>query len=114
MTMQEAAEQARQGNFAYFEQLQVEDRRRLLAITDDDGRTLLHNAVSGGNMELVQFLLSSGAVNDVNQADEAGWTPLHTASSSGNTPAVAKLLEHGANVNVVTSNGLVWWRSVAD
>ena len=33
------------------------------------------------NMEVVQFLVESGA--DVNQADNEGWTPLHVAASCG-------------------------------
>ncbi len=113
MTIQEAAEQARQGNVTYFQQLPEQDLQRLISATDDDERSLLHNAVSGANMELVQYLLSLGAVNAVNQADEEGWTPIHTATSSGNAPIVKLLLQAGANANASTSSGLVCVRRIA-
>lgn len=108
MTMQEAAEQAREGNLMYFQHLgSDEDLQRLLSMVDDDHRTLLHNAVSGANGELVQYILEAGAMKDVNKADEAGWTPLHTASSSGTLAIVKLLLQQGADVHATNSSGLV-------
>ncbi|CAN8178690.1 unnamed protein product [Coccothraustes coccothraustes] len=52
------------------------------------------------NMEVVQFLVESGA--DVNQADNEGWTPLHVAAACGCRHIAQYLLEHGADAAAVT------------
>ncbi|XP_066065153.1 protein phosphatase 1 regulatory subunit 12C-like, partial [Chamaea fasciata] len=54
------------------------------------------------NMEVVQFLVESGA--DVNQADNEGWTPLHVAAACGCRQIAQYLLEHGADAAAVTSD----------
>ena len=48
-----------------------------LSITDQFGRTPLHNAILGQHNLVVELLLSGGA--DVRVKDERGDTPLHTA-----------------------------------
>ena len=55
--------------------------------------SLLHNAASGGNEELIEFLITQGA--DVNNASD-GITPLHSAICSGCLRAVMVLTKHKA------------------
>ena len=59
----------------------------------------LHDAVRGGDLELVRFLLSQGV--DLNQQDEYGYTPLHLAVRLNNLEIVRYLLSKGAVVNTV-------------
>ncbi|KAM9591731.1 LOW QUALITY PROTEIN: protein phosphatase 1 regulatory subunit 12C [Morphnus guianensis] len=77
--------------------------RALLGGANADGISALHQACIDENMEVVQFLVESGA--DVNQADNEGWTPLHVAASCGYQHIAQYLLEHGADVAAVTSDG---------
>jgi hypothetical protein len=58
----------------------------------------LYQAVEMGDIEMVSFLLESGA--DVTPSDELGWTPLHIASNLAFAPAVSELLFYGADPNV--------------
>ncbi|NXF85101.1 PP12C phosphatase, partial [Eubucco bourcierii] len=77
--------------------------RALLGGANADGISALHQACIDENMEVVQFLVESGA--DVNQADNEGWTPLHVAASCGHRHIAQYLLEHGADVAAVSSDG---------
>lgn len=60
-----------------------------------DGRTLLHLAIQGGNVAVIQAVIKAGV--DVNQCDKDGSAPLHYASNFNNLPAIKFLLEQGAN-----------------
>ncbi|XP_078233165.1 protein phosphatase 1 regulatory subunit 12C isoform X8 [Pogona vitticeps] len=71
--------------------------------TNADGISALHQACIDENMEVVEFLVASGA--DVNQADNEGWTPLHVAASCGYIEIAQYLLDHGANIAAVNSDG---------
>eukprot|EP01111_Echinosteliopsis_oligospora_P013501 TRINITY_DN4849_c0_g1_i1.p1 TRINITY_DN4849_c0_g1~~TRINITY_DN4849_c0_g1_i1.p1 ORF type:complete len:273 (+),score=83.72 TRINITY_DN4849_c0_g1_i1:56-820(+) len=42
--------------------------------------TNLHAAAEENNLELVEYLLSSGGASDVNVQDKQGWTPVHCAA----------------------------------
>ncbi|XP_051632046.1 LOW QUALITY PROTEIN: protein phosphatase 1 regulatory subunit 12C [Manacus candei] len=76
--------------------------RALLGGANADGISALHQACIDENMEVVQFLVESGA--DVNQADNEGWTPLHVAAACGCRSIAQYLLEHGADAAAVTSD----------
>lgn len=69
------------------------------------GRTSpLHMACMRGHIEMVKFLIQSGA--HVNQADDDGLTPLHLAVASGaTTTLVAFLLDQGANILSTDNQG---------
>ncbi|KAI7870621.1 ankyrin repeat-containing domain protein [Spinellus fusiger] len=67
---------------AYEEKLfvlqQLLEKEPALATTqDEDGRTALHWAASGGQEQVARFLLEKGA--SVFAIDESGWTPLMIA-----------------------------------
>ncbi len=57
---------------------------------DRKGKSLLHCAVDGGNVEVIKFLLASGA--DPNIKDSSSWTPLHLACFNGRLDLIELLL----------------------
>ena len=71
---------------------------------DQEGATLLHNAVVKGHEQVVNWLLSKGA--HVNIKDNTGYTPLHWAVLVGHIKIAVKLIETGADVNVTSPDGL--------
>eukprot|EP00891_Asterochloris_glomerata_P008443 jgi/Astpho2/8443/Aster-x1518 len=102
----------------------------LISSTDEDGRTLLHSAVSSGNLQLLDFLVQKGAGQSVNTADDEryiackhsfdhrvpavtgnkagraqGWTPLQSAVSAGHDQVAQRLLELHADPNTANSGG---------
>ena len=60
-------------------------------------------AAEGGNVEVVQALLSHGV--DVNVTDWWGQTALFAAASRGNVEVVQTLLTHGVDVNLTDQRG---------
>eukprot|EP00049_Salpingoeca_infusionum_P000409 m.39728 g.39728 ORF g.39728 m.39728 type:complete len:504 (-) comp10346_c0_seq4:56-1567(-) len=79
-----------------FEQLEqlIQSDPSLVKRMSESGNTALLKAVTNGNMEMVRFLVSSGA--DINAANHQGDTPLIIAARL-NSIAIAKyLLDHGA------------------
>eukprot|EP00951_Prasinocladus_malaysianus_P020612 scaffold169014_cov31-Prasinocladus_malaysianus.AAC.2 len=66
--MEAACEAARHGNLAYFENLDQSKLRGLVKQVDEDGRSLLHNAVSGGSTGVFNYILGLGA--SCNTADD--------------------------------------------
>eukprot|EP00158_Paraphelidium_tribonemae_P009015 Partr_v1_DN28748_c5_g1_i5_m61982 putative Proteasome (Prosome, macropain) 26S subunit, non-ATPase, 10 len=84
----------------------AESPTKLLKSRDEDRRTPLHWAVSGGHLPMVEYLVGELKA-DVNVADEDGWTPLLIASSIGASAIAAVLLEGGANVDTQNDSGNV-------
>ncbi|KAA0194700.1 Poly [ADP-ribose] polymerase [Fasciolopsis buskii] len=72
---------------------------------DTQGRNSapLHLAAGYNNVEVVQFLLETGA--DVNAKDKGGLIPLHNASSYGHVDVAALLIRYGTSVNSVDKWG---------
>ena len=66
------------------------------ASTVNKGSTPLHIACQGGHIQLVQLLLSRGAVAAANDAQQ--WNSLHFACLNGHLELVEMLLEHGVAV----------------
>ncbi len=64
--------------------------------TDSNNCTLLLVACGFGHIEIVQLLLDSGAVSDLDRADNDGDTPMSCANEEGHT-AVVDLLEKYAS-----------------
>ena len=71
--------------------------------TDKAGRTLLNDAVSGGNAEVISILVKAGA--DVNAKGDLGLTPLHDAVNNGNIEVIPVLIQVGADVNAKNDFG---------
>jgi ankyrin len=68
------------------------------------GLTLLMQAVTHGDLEVVAVLLQHGA--DVLAVTSEGMTALHRAAYSGGADIARVLLQHGADVNASDVNGL--------
>lgn len=69
---------------------------------DGDGFTPLGHAASDGNLEVVAFLLESGA--NVNRRSSGG-SPLHSACAWNQLEIVKILLAHGANPHALDEEG---------
>jgi ankyrin repeat protein len=72
-------------------------------VQDNHKKTILLDAVSHSNLNIVKLLLEKEA--DVNKADDEGNTPLLEAVSNSNLNIVKLLLEKGADVNKANDEG---------
>lgn len=66
---------------------------------DDEGRRPLHEAAFFGRLEMVKFLIASGAVKDA-PVHPFGYTALWFAVTQGHHDVARFLLDKGANINV--------------
>ena len=69
---------------------------------DDTGATLLHSAVCGNQLKVMDYLIESGVA--INARDENGDTALHVAVREGSIDALHLLLKNGASDVVLNSN----------
>jgi len=60
-----------------------------------EGMAPLHMATKGDQLDVVKFLVDSGAVSNVK--DKNGHTPLHLVALNGSTQTAVLLRQHGAN-----------------
>ena len=65
------------------------------SLKSKDGRNLLHSASEGGNVVIIETVLSHGL--DINSKDSGGDTPLMIAARNNKMEAVNYLLEKGAD-----------------
>ena len=70
---------------------------------DNYGRRLIHKAAEKESLEVLIFLLDSGA--DVNGSDDFSRTPLHNAAKADCAQAVQKLIESSAKINDADEDG---------
>lgn len=77
----------------------LKHHRGQLDICCRDGGTPLHKAADLGDVEMVQFLLSNGALFAAQ--NNAKMTPLHLAANRGHTSIVQLLVLAGTDVNVM-------------
>lgn len=71
---------------------------------DEGGISILHYAVSFGNLPLTKLLLEGNYGFDVNEADGLGFPLLSRAVSQSDYEMVSYLIEQGAEVNVTYSD----------
>lgn len=67
------------------------------------GETILALAAKGGNVTLIEAILSKGA--DVNAQNPSSPSALHVAAKAGNQAAAELLIKHGADVNLKAPAG---------
>lgn len=77
-------------------------RRTDIEAYQHKGKTALHSASESNRVEIVDLLLSHGAL--VDPRSDGGWTPLVNAAQNGHAAVVQKLLDAGAYANAVLSN----------
>ena len=88
----------------------LEKLRSLLAQGADvdsalgDGMTGLHWAARGGNADIAELLITSGANLEATTRIGAN-TPLHVAAKAGRGHVVATLVEAGSDANAITTTG---------
>ncbi|KAK6133752.1 hypothetical protein DH2020_032463 [Rehmannia glutinosa] len=82
---------AESGDSSVFKSLSEEQLHKASSLRNEDGRSLLHVAVSSSQPEVVE-ILSAASPSVVNSSDEEGWAPLHSAASSGNLNIMEILL----------------------
>ncbi len=70
---------------------------------DHIGWTPLHYACAKGQLQVAQFLVTSGA--DVNSRSPNGTTPLMMAAQAGNEELIKLLLDNGADIRMRNSHG---------
>jgi ankyrin repeat protein len=73
------------------------------AVSGTDRLTVLHFAVSNGDLAVIKALLEKRP--NINAVDEDGWTPLHYAAQEGYLEVVQLLLDNKADSNIRNSNG---------
>ncbi|GFP87318.1 26S proteasome non-ATPase regulatory subunit 10 [Phtheirospermum japonicum] len=95
---------AESGDISFFKSLSEEQLLKASSLRNEDGRSLLHVAVSSSQTEVVEILSAAGS-SVVNSSDEEGWAPLHSAASSGNLKILEILLNRGADVNLKNDGG---------
>jgi uncharacterized protein len=76
----------------------------LFAAQSQNLESILLEAASAGNTDMVRSFLENGA--NIEVKNDVGATPLIFASAKGQVQVVAMLLEKGANVNAKTTSGI--------
>lgn len=108
MKEKELFKAAESGDASLFNSLSSNSNRlsNFLSLRNEDGRSLLHVAVSSSHPEVVKILAEAdSSVKAVNSTDEEGWAPIHSASSIGNLDILQTLLARGADVNLQNNGG---------
>ena len=90
------------GNYDIFKYLQEQGAD--ITTVDIDGSNLLINAASGGNINIVKFLVEDKGF-DVNFVDNNGFPPFHSGAGSGNVELLKYFITKGANIHTSTNNG---------
>jgi ankyrin repeat protein len=78
----------------------VEDGIFLDRIRDYDGKSLVHIAAFECHNVVLEFLLSTSCVAQLNAPDRAGRTPLHLAAALGDGDGARILMRNGAFLNL--------------
>lgn len=69
------------------------------------GYTVLHHAVAGGNIEIVNTLLRTGHATPDTESSRNRITPLHVAAKHGRVVLLPVLMQAGYKAQAVTSDG---------
>lgn len=89
--------------------MMLEKDPNALHTRDKKGYSLLHRAALEGQKEMVELLISRGAVVDEWTRDGNTVTPLHLAADQGHKDIVLLLIEKGADVNRIARGNYFRW-----
>jgi ankyrin repeat protein len=92
---------------------QIDHNPAVLESHSNDGWTPLHLAAFFGHAELVDALLSRGALIDSRSTNAMKNTPLHAAAAGGHTEVVQHLLKRGADPQATQHGGWTALHSAA-
>jgi ankyrin repeat domain-containing protein 50 len=76
-----------------------------LDTTDRFDRNLLHSAAINGRYTILEMLLRTSNVPDINAQGSNGETPLHDAAKMGYVKSAKVLLDHGARTDILDKSG---------
>ena len=71
----------------------------------DVGYTVLHHAVAGGNLEIVNTLLRTGHGQPDGDSNRKRITPLHVAAKHGRVVLLPLLMQAGYRAQAITPDG---------
>lgn len=95
---------AASGDLDQVKSLLAQDASLMTAEDQNATRDLpIHSAASTGQLEVIQFLVESGAIVDSGDSDAS--TALHVAAVRGHPACVAYLIEQGADLAFQDNNG---------
>ncbi|XP_071085033.1 serine/threonine-protein phosphatase 6 regulatory ankyrin repeat subunit A-like [Haliotis cracherodii] len=80
------------------------DKRCSLTTVDDSGRNILHCACVGGNVQIVECIISHGSV-DLTSTDKEGQTPIMVAAKNGHKNVFDLLVNKGCSLTTVDNSG---------
>ncbi|XP_033737356.1 transient receptor potential cation channel subfamily A member 1-like isoform X2 [Pecten maximus] len=89
---------AAKGNLAEVQRLYKVDRSRIF-IQDCRGFSALHHAATNGHLDVVEFIVTSGA--DINLQNKNGDTALHVAVGGDHTDVIGYLLKQSASTTIL-------------
>ncbi|XP_067660182.1 putative ankyrin repeat protein RF_0381 [Haliotis asinina] len=79
------------------------EARADLVLVNDEKETILHVACQGGNVDIIQYLLTKDIV-DIDRQDESDWTPVMHAAKCGHKDVFDVLVEGGADLSIMGKN----------
>ena len=94
---------ATSGNVRLFEAMQKELPDMSIRDKDKTGMTVLHCAVSAGNMEMVKYLIKNSL--NANELTYSMQNTLHLAANAGNLGIVSYLIDSGVRVDCQDKSG---------
>jgi len=99
---QDIHELSKKGDLVQIKAL-LEKEPELVNKKDDLDWSPLHHASFQGHIEVVEFLIKSGA--ETNTLDNFGYTPLHRAALRGHIEVTKILIDAGADLNKMSAKG---------
>ncbi|XP_048246396.1 ankyrin repeat domain-containing protein 17-like [Haliotis rufescens] len=75
-----------------------------LTTVDDSGRNILHCACVGGNVQIVEYIISQGSV-DLTRKDKEGQTPIMLAAENGHKNVFDLMVKKRCNLSTVDDSG---------
>eukprot|EP00052_Salpingoeca_macrocollata_P008743 m.68989 g.68989 ORF g.68989 m.68989 type:complete len:582 (-) comp16746_c0_seq1:26-1771(-) len=93
---------AEEGNLELVKDILSRAEPATINLVDVNGYSCLHYACSSGSMEMVEFLLDSGA-SLLSMNNKRGQTPLHCACNAGHSKIVRRLVDHADFATAVNS-----------